>query len=254
MTDALAARAFMRDLARIINPEFWEKTSEAYEAMIPMLSDVPARCWRSRQCLEAVALAPRKVRSPNIGDVRMAIFQWVRDNPDGTPRLPDPTTEDWNATDHQWWAYWVLRSKNNFDKVKTSGAEFPRTTRAHCLSLVKSYSPKAFARIIGDVEAFKEAQDREWWRDKLEEKAAIKNPTLRWRELMGMRHNLVTHCYDSRPWLLERLEELIDEAEAQGADTDPEKAHNMSDALAEVARRMAGMPPRRGKAKAASGA
>jgi hypothetical protein len=249
-----AARAFMRDLARATIPEFWQSAFEAYEAMLPMLADVPARCWTSRQCLEAVALAPRKARTPNVGDIRFAIFQWVRDNPDGTARLPDPTTDDWTAVDHQWWAYWVLRSKNNFDKVKTSGAEFPRTTRAHVLSMVKAYSPKAFARVIRDVEAHEDALDRKWWRDKLEEKAAIKNPTLRWRELMGMRHNLVTHCYDSRPWLLERLEELIDEAEAQGADTDPEKAHNLSDALAEVARRMAGMPPRRGKAKAASGA
>ena len=239
MTDPLAARAFMRDLARIINPEFWEKTAEAYEAMIPMLGDVPARCWRSRQCLEAVALAPRKARTPNIGDLRMAIFQWVRENPDGTPRLPDPNTEGWADTDHQWWAYWVLRSKNNFDALKTAGAEFPRTTRAHVLSLVKSRSPKAFARIIGDVEACKDAEDREWWRDRLEQRAAIKNPTLRWRECMGMRSILTREGGHPRPWAVERLDAIIARAEAEGADTNPQRVHKANTALAETMLRLA---------------
>lgn len=253
MTDPIAARNFMRDLARIINPEFWEKTAEAYEAMIPMLGDVPARCWRSRQCLEAVALAPRKARTPNIGDLRVAIFQWVRENPDGTPRLPDPTTQHWADTDHQWWAYWVLRSQNNFDAVKTAGAEFHRTTRAHVLSLVKSRSPKAFARIIGDVEAYKDAEDREWWRDKLEERAAIKNPTLRWRECMAMRHNLLNHCAVPRPWVVERLDALIAEAEAQGADINPAKAHNLTPALVEVAKRMVAVAATRSRERGARG-
>lgn len=239
MTDPLAARAFMRDLARIINPEFWEKTAEAYEAMIPMLGDVPDRCWRSRQCLEAVALAPRKARTPNIGDLRMAIFQWVRDNPDGTPRLPDRATDGWESIDHQWWAYWVLRSKHNFDKVKTPGAEFERTTRAHVLSVIKRNSPKAFARIIGDREAYENALDLEWWKAKLDALEAMKHPTNRWREGMGMREILTRQGAHKRPAILDRLGRIIDEAEAQGADTNPERVRGPNTAIAEAMLRLA---------------
>lgn len=239
MTDPLAARAFMRDLARIINPEFWEKTAEAYEAMIPMLGDVPARCWRSRQCLEAVALAPRKARTPNIGDLRVAIFQWVRENPDGTPRLPDRTTDGWESTDHQWWAYWVLRSKNNFDAVKVAGAEFPRTTRACVLSLVKANSRKAFGRIIGDREAYEEAIDREWWAARLTRLEAMKNPTLRWREGMGMWEIITREGGHKRPDVLERLDRIIDEAESAGGDTNPDRVRKPNAAIAEAMLRLA---------------
>jgi hypothetical protein len=235
----MAARAFMRDLARIINPEFWEKTAEAYEAMIPMLTDVPTRCWKSRQCLEAVALAPRKVRAPNIGDLRVAIFQWVRDNPDGTARLPDPNTQGWDTMDHQWWAYWLLRSKHNFDKVKTPGAEFERTTRAHVLSLVRSKSPKAFARIVQDLEAFAEAEDKAWWTDRLDRLEATKHPTNRWREGMGMWEILSREGGHPRPEVRERLDRIIDEAEMAGADTNPKMVRGPNTALADAMLRLA---------------
>lgn len=239
MTEMSPAHVFMRDLARIINPEFWEKTAEAYWAMIPMLGDVPDRCWRSRKCLEAVALAPRKARTPNIGDLRAAIFQWVRDNPDGTPRLTDPTTDGWDTMDHQWWSYWLLRSKNDFDAVRTPGAEFPRTTRAHTLSLIKGQSPKAYARIIGDKDAHENDADRQWWLDRIARfEREYRNPTARWREFVGMREVLTREDAHPRPFVIHRLDLAIQDAEAAGADTNPAGVYRASQNLVESVSRM----------------
>lgn len=113
--------------------------------------------------------------------------------------------------------------------------------RTALLSIAERHYPKEAWHFIRhhytDIREDREAaRDVKWWDEKLKQRAAIKNPTLRWRECMGMRHNLLNHCAVPRPWVVEQLDALIAEAEAQGADTDPTRAHNLTEDLIKAAK------------------
>ena len=83
------ALAFMGNLAMLVSPAKPEETAQSLKAMCRMLGDIPERAWRSRSALDAVATSERRSTVPTYGDIRRALVQWVRDNPDKLA-LPAP--------------------------------------------------------------------------------------------------------------------------------------------------------------------
>lgn len=153
MTDTEAARAWVAKLAPLVNPGNPEITAKAFAGMLEMMQDVPDRVWRSRKALDYVATAERPTRVPTLKDLRIAIWQWIRSNPD-TLAITDASKADWSPMDHEWLDYFRMREAAGFGQ-QTVGTHtkttFHPTTRAHCLSLVRSQSPKAYRAIMGDA-------------------------------------------------------------------------------------------------------
>ena len=150
MTDPVA-KAWLAKLAVLVNPTHPEVTTKAFVEMLEMMGDVPDRVWRSKKALDYVATAERPYRVPTLKDLRIAIWQWVRENPD-TLAIADASKADWSPMDHEWLNYFRMRESVNFGQ-QTVGIHtkttFQARTRAHCLSLVRSQSPKAYRAIVG---------------------------------------------------------------------------------------------------------
>ena len=87
--DSPHALAFMGNLAFLVSPAKPEETAQSLKAMCRMLTDIPERVWRSKSALDAVATCERRGTVPTYGDIRKALVQWSRDNPERLA-LPAP--------------------------------------------------------------------------------------------------------------------------------------------------------------------
>lgn len=113
-----------------------------------------------------------------------------------------------------------------------------------------THRPSARVETPEQREAREEFEDREWWRDRLERLDAIADPTARWREVMGMAAVLNRPGAHPRPYLVGRIREILDEAEAEGADTDESRVARPPTRTADLAmpnpyqrRGIAAVPP-----------
>ena len=66
-----------------------------------------------------------------------------------------------------------------------------------------------------------EREVQAWWEARLARFASIANPTARWREVMGMAAVLNRPGAYPRPYLVGQIRDVLDQAEHEGADTDP---------------------------------
>lgn len=76
------------------------------------------------------------------------------------------------------------------------------------------------AETLEDREAREDAEDRAWWEDRVARVRALANPTVRWREAMGMLAVLERPKAHPRPWLVRALTDLAEEAMHAGAEID----------------------------------
>lgn len=75
------------------------------------------------------------------------------------------------------------------------------------------------------AEADADAADRQFWQARVDRIRALPHATLRWRDAMGAMWVLNQGTAHPRPWAIALVSEVIAEADADGADTNPARVN-----------------------------
>jgi hypothetical protein len=143
MTDPNIKKKWLAMLAKLVSPAFPTDASDALNAMLPFLDDIPPEAF-TRRSLEAVVVAERRQAVPSLDELRIPLLTWWRDNEAHTMRLAGPRPS-LTPMDYSWVRYWQTRSPEGF----VAFGDSPGGKR-HVASLIRQQSRPAWEHIVAE--------------------------------------------------------------------------------------------------------
>lgn len=150
-----AKRKWCAMLAKLTAPMDPAEAAKAFVNMLPMLPGDDAAY--NRDTLEAAAIRQKGDPAiPNFDMMQRALTAWCKANP--RPSLTHEVAQgnqNWDEADTSWLKFWEKHESEGFSNVR-GAIKYPgipdhpqNHRRAHAASMVRRFSPNAWARVSG---------------------------------------------------------------------------------------------------------